>query len=143
MFGIIQSELMMSPEERMIYEMFGGRDAIVRNMMRNFDSDGDLLNSHSVAGMDVTGKGTSWQKLTNVSEEHRQNMFDMVKQEFIRENGVANGDTIKRSEVFTKYQLSAPKKERLAGSWTLEQYERNYYSAMYNAVKAADPNWQI
>lgn len=63
--------------------MFGGRDAIIRNMMRNFDSDGDLLNSHSVAGMDVTGKGTSWQKLTNVSEEHRQNMFDMVKQEFI------------------------------------------------------------
>ena len=45
--------------------------------------------------------------------------------------------------MFTKYQLSAPKKERLAGSWTLEQYERNYYSAMYNAVKAADHNWQI
>ena len=143
MSGIIQSELMMSPEERMIYEMFGGRDAIVRNMMRNFDSDGDLLNSHGVAGMDVTGKGTSWQKLTNVSEEHRQNMFDMVKQEFIRENGVANGDTTKRSEVFTNYQLSVPKKERLAGTWTLEQYERNYCSAMYHAVKAADPNWQI
>ena len=41
--------------------------------MKQFDSDGDLLNANGVAGMDVTGKGTSWQKLTNVSEDHRQN----------------------------------------------------------------------
>ena len=33
--------------------------------MKQFDSDGDLLNANGVAGMDVTGKGTSWQKLTN------------------------------------------------------------------------------
>ena len=59
---------MMSPEEKMIYEIFGG--------------------------MDVTGKGTSWQKLTNASEEYRQKMFDNVKKEFIQENGVSNGDTI-------------------------------------------------
>ena len=60
---------MMSPEEKMIYEIFGGRDTIIKNLMKQFDSDGDLLNSNGVAGMDVTGKGTSWQKLTNVSEE--------------------------------------------------------------------------
>jgi hypothetical protein len=39
--------------------------------MKQFDSDGDLLNANGVAGMDVTGKGTSWQQLTNVSEEYR------------------------------------------------------------------------
>ena len=44
--------------------------------MKQFDSDGDLLNANGVAGMDVTGKGTSWQKLTNVSEDHRQKMFE-------------------------------------------------------------------
>ena len=43
--------------------------------MKQFDSDGDLLNANGVAGMDVTGKGTSWQKLTNVSEDHRLALF--------------------------------------------------------------------
>ena len=77
--GVIQNESMMSPEEKMIYETFGGRDTIIKNLMKQFDSDGDLLNANGVAGMDVTGKGTSWQKLTSVSEEYRQKMFDNVK----------------------------------------------------------------
>ena len=85
--GITQNESMMSPEEKMIYEIFGGRDTIIKNLMKQFDSDGDLLNANGVAGMDVTGKGTSWQKLTNVSEDHRQKMFDNVKREFIQEKG--------------------------------------------------------
>ena len=55
----------------MIYEIFGGRDTIIKNLMKQFDSGGDLLNANGVAGMDVTGKGTSWQKLTNVSEDHQ------------------------------------------------------------------------
>lgn len=57
--GIIQNESMMSPEEKMIYETFGGRDTLIKNLMKQFDSDGDLLNVNGVAGMDVTGKGTS------------------------------------------------------------------------------------
>lgn len=35
----------MSQEEKMIYEVFGGRDTIIRNLMKQFDSDGDLLNA--------------------------------------------------------------------------------------------------
>lgn len=85
--GVIENESMMSPEEKMIYEIFGGRDTIIKNLMKQFDSDGDLLNSNGVAGMDVTGKGTSWQKLTNISEDHRQKMFDNVKREFIQKKG--------------------------------------------------------
>jgi prolyl-tRNA synthetase len=88
--GVIQNEAMMSPEEKMIYEIFGGRDTIVNNLMKQFDSDGDLLNANGVAGMDVTGKGTSWQQLTSVSEDYRQKMFDNVKREFIQENGLSN-----------------------------------------------------
>ena len=121
--GIMQNEAMMSPEERMIYETFGGRDTIIKNLMKQFDSEGDLLNANGVAGMDVTGKGTSWQQLTSVSEEYRQKMFDNVKKEFIQENGLSNGDTTKRSDIFKDYQLSVSKDKRLSGTWTLEQYE--------------------
>ena len=98
--GIMQNEAMMSPEERIIYETFGGRDTIIKNLMKQFDSEGDLLNANGVAGMDVTSKGTSWQQLTSVSEEYRQKMFDNVKKEFIQENGLSNGDTTKRSDIF-------------------------------------------
>lgn len=139
---IIQNEMMMSPQEKMMYELFGGRNTIIKNMMRQFDADGDLLNSQGVAGMDISGKGTSWQQLTTVSEEHRQKMFDMVKREFIQENGIGNGDTTKRSDVFKEYQLSVKKEDRLKGTWTLGQYEANYNTAMYEAVKKANPSWQ-
>ena len=46
--GIVQNEAMMSAEERMIYETFGGRDTIINNLMKQFDSDGDLLNANGV-----------------------------------------------------------------------------------------------
>lgn len=54
--GITQNESMMSPEEKMIYEIFGGRDTIIKNLMKQFDSDGDLLNANGVAG-----NGCDWQ----------------------------------------------------------------------------------
>ena len=53
-------------------------------------------------------------------------MFDNVKKEFIQENGLSNGDTTKRSDIFKDYQLSVNKDKRLSGTWTLEQYEGQY-----------------
>lgn len=54
--GIIANEETMTEEQRLIYEMFGGRDTIIKNKMKMYDSDGNLLNSDGVAGMDMTGK---------------------------------------------------------------------------------------
>ncbi len=69
-------------------------------------------------------------------------MFDMVKREFIQEQGIANGDTTQRSEVFAAYQKSIPKADRLTATWTLGQYERQYNKAMYEAVRASNPDWE-
>ncbi len=69
-------------------------------------------------------------------------MFDNAKREFLEEKGVANGDTTKRSDVFYHYQKGAKKQDRLKGTWTLEQYERQYNKAFEEAVKAADPAWK-
>ncbi|MEY8336457.1 DUF3879 family protein [Lachnospiraceae bacterium 62-35] len=116
---------------------------IIANWKKQFDKDGDLINSHGVAGMDITGKSPSeWHKIVDVSEEGRQSMFDMVKREFIQENGIQNGDTTQRSEVFAAYQKSIPKEDRLTATWTLGQYERMYNAACYEAVRASDPSWQ-
>lgn len=69
-------------------------------------------------------------------------MFDNVKREFIQENGISNGDTTKRSKIFKEYQLSVKKEDRAKGTWTLQQYEGKYRSAMYAAVKSANPDWE-
>lgn len=142
--AIIANEATMSEQERLIYEIFGGRDAIIKNHMKLYDSNGNLLNADGVAGMDMTGKSLSEkQQIISVSEEYRQKMFDLVKKEYIQENGIANGDTTKRSSVYTEYQKSVKINDRLKGSWTLQQYENAYRKACYNAVKAANPNWEI
>lgn len=96
-----------------------------------------------VEGMIANGKSLSeMHQMIDVSEEYRQKMFDECKRHFLQENGVANGDTTRRSEVFREYQLSINKDDRLKGTWSLEQYEKQYRLALSAAVKAVNPNWK-
>ena len=139
--GIIEEEMSMSQEERMAYEMLGGRELLIRNHMRNYDSEGNSLNCYGVAGMDATGKGESEHQIIPISEEYRQKMFDSTKREFIRDKGVATANT-KRTEVFTAFQKSIPIKDRLKGTWTLGRYEAAYWVAMAKAMEKHDPNWK-
>ena len=100
----------MSPlKKRMIYETFGGRDTIIKNLMKHLIQEGDLLNAMEWQEWMLPAKVHQWQQLTSVSEEYRQKMFDNVKKEFIQENGLSNGDTTKRSDIFKDYQLSVSK----------------------------------
>ena len=96
-----------------------------------------------VRGMIMNGKSESeMHQMIDVSEEYRQKMFDECKRHFLQENGVANGDTTKRSEVFRAYQLSVKEDDRLKGTWSLQQYEKQYTSALAAAVRVANPNWK-
>ena len=145
---VIAEETMMTPEQKMLYELLGGREAHMRNVMSNFNSDGDFVGPGGVVvpgmyhGRDGEVDRSTWQQLIPVSDEMRQKMFDNVKREFIQENGISNGDTTKRSQIFREYQLSVKKEDRAKGTWTLQQYEGKYRSAMYAAVKAANPKWE-
>ena len=96
-----------------------------------------------VRGMIMNGKSESeMHQMINVSEEYRQKMFDECKRHFLQENGVANGDTTRRSEVFREYQLSIKEDDRLKGTWSLQQYEKQYSAALAAAVREANPNWK-
>ncbi len=85
----------------------GGKEGQLRRISQSYDSNGAFVGIDGVAGMYVgDGKnGLSSHQMIKVSEEHRQKMFDMVKKEFIRENGIANGNTTRRSQVFQEYQM--------------------------------------
>jgi hypothetical protein len=131
---------MMSNANGLMYANIQG----IKNLMKNYDKDGDFINPVTgLAGLDATNIPISQRHvIIDVDEKNRQEMFDNAKREFLQENGIANGDTTRRSEVFQNYQRSVGKSDRLKGSWTLEQYERQYNKAFYEAAKAADPSWE-
>ena len=142
--SIIANEMMMSPEERYMYELFGGRERIMKNKMQMYDSEGRMLNAHGIAGMCMNGVSLSEaHQIISVPDEWKEKMFEETKRHFIQENGVANGDTTKRSEIFQGYQRSTSVENRLKGTWTLGQYEKAYRQAFYNAVKAENPDWEL
>lgn len=116
----------------------------IKNQLKNYDKDGDYISPvNGLAGLDATGIPLLQRHvIIKISDKSRQEMFNNAKREFLAEKGIANGDTTRRSDVFTNYQKSVPKKDRLKGTWTLEQYERQYNQAFYDAAKAADPTWK-
>lgn len=142
--AIIAEEMTMTPEERYMYELFGGRERIMKNKMQMYDSDGNMLNAHGIAGMCMNGVSLAEaHQIISVPDEWKEKMFDETKRHFIQEYGVANGDTTKRSEVFQGYQRSTSVENRLKGTWTLGQYEKAYRQAFYDAVKAENPDWEL
>ena len=76
-------------------------------------------------------------------ENGPEDLNELTKKEFLRENGVCNGDTTRRSDVYNNLYRKMQKKDRLAAGYTLEKYERIYRQAFYDAAKTADPNWEI
>lgn len=47
-------------------------------------------------------------------------MYELTKKEFLCENGVHNGDTTKRTDVYNNLYRKMSKKDRLAAGYTLE-----------------------
>ncbi len=52
-----------------------------------------------------------------------------MKKEFLRENGVLNGDATKRLDVYTNMYQKVKKNDRLAAGYTVGRYERQYCQA--------------
>ena len=124
--------------------MYGNIHAI-KNLMKNYDKNGDFIDPITgLTGLLVTDENrASKNRIIDIPESSREEMFELTKKEFLRENGVANGDTTKRFDVYTNLYRKMKKDDRLAAGHTLGQYERAYRNAFFEAVRKADPNWQI
>lgn len=116
----------------------------IKNRMSRYDKDGDWINPRTgLAGLLVTDKNrASKNKIISIPESIRDEMFEMTKKEFLQENGVHNGDTTNRSEIYQKLYRKTEKNDRLAAGHTLGEYERQYWEAFVSQVKAADPKWE-
>ena len=116
----------------------------IKNLMRQYDKDGDYIDpTTGLAGLLVTEENAeSRKKLISIPESSLDDMFELTKKEFLQGNGMGNGDTTKRSDVYTDLHRKMGKNNRLAAGYTLSQYEKAYTQAFIEAAKAADPTWK-
>ncbi len=116
----------------------------IKNRMSRYDKDGDYISPVTgLAGLVVTDKNRAEKnRIIDIPESSRDEMFELTRKEFFRENGVGNGDTTKRSDVYLNLYQKMDKNDRLAAGNTLRQYERAYTQAFVDAVKAVDPKWE-
>lgn len=117
----------------------------IKNLMKQYNSNGEYVNPvNGLTGLEVTdATGDSYKKMIDIPESSKDEMFEQTKKEFQQENGVANGDTTKRSDVYTNMYWKVPKDDRLSAGYTMQQYEQAYRNAFYTAAKEADPSWEI
>lgn len=116
----------------------------IKNLMSQYDKNGDWVDPNTgLTGLAVTDENrNSYKRIISIPESSRDEMFELVKKEFLRENGTLNGDTTKREGVYINLYRKMKKDDRLSAGWTLEQYEHQYRQAFAAAAKAANPNWK-
>ena len=75
----------------------------IKNLMKNYDKDGDYIDpTTGLAGPLITDENAeSRKRIISIPESSKDEMFELTKKEFLRENGVQNGDTTRRSDVYT------------------------------------------
>lgn len=117
----------------------------IKNLMSQYDADGDYIDpTTGLAGLVVTEENkASKNRIISIPESSKEEMFELTKKEFLRENGVLNGDTTKRSDVYTNLYRKMKKEDRLAAGNTLRQYERQYRQAFVDAIKSVAPDWEL
>ena len=108
----------------------------IKNLMKSYDKDGDYIDpTTGLAGLLLTDENASSQKrIISILESSKDEMFEQTKKEFLQENGVLNGDTTKRSDVYTNMYRKVQKNDRLAAGYTMQQYERAYRQAFISAA---------
>lgn len=117
----------------------------IKNSMSCYDKDGDYIDpTTGLAGLLVTEENESTRRrIISIPESSKEEMFELTKKEFLRENGISNGDTTKRSDVYTNMYRKVQKNDRLAAGYTMQQYERAYRNAFLSAVREANPDWEL
>lgn len=115
----------------------------IKKRMSRYDKDGDWINPRTgLAGLLVTDKNCASKiELFQFQKALWMRCLKALKRIFM-ENGVHNGDTTNRSEIYQKLYQQTEKNDRLAAGYTLEEYERQYWQAFTDAVKVADPKWE-
>jgi len=133
-----------------MYESMGGAGAVgytttnaIKNRMKNYDSDGNWINPvNGLAGLCLNEKGASVRnRIISIPDSSKDEMFELTKKEFLRDNGSSRGET-GRTEVYNNLYRKMEKSDRLPAGYTLQEHEKAYTEKMVSIAKAYDPDWE-
>jgi hypothetical protein len=99
----------------------------IKNSMKCYDKDGDFINPRNgLAGLVLTDENAGRQKrIVSIPESSKDEMLEQTKKEFLRENGMLNGDTTRRRDVYDNLYRKTKKDDRLAAAYY--QYSMQAY----------------
>ena len=80
--------------------------------MSHYDKDGDYINPvNGLAGLLVTDDNeNSRRRIISIPDSSKEEMYELTKKEFLRENGVCNGDTTNEQMCITICIAKCPKR---------------------------------
>ena len=87
----------------------------IKNLMSQYDKNGDWVDPNTgLTGLAVTDENrNSYKHIISIPESSREEMFELAKKEFLRDNGTLNGDTTKREDVYVNLYRKMNKDDRL------------------------------
>lgn len=91
-------------------------------------------------GMNITGGWDDKKKIVDVSDDIRDKLVSLVKNEYLTADGMTDGE--ERSALIRDYLKNIPADDKLSVSHTLEQIYLGEAERVRDAIQGADPGWQ-
>lgn len=113
----------------------------IKNLMKQYDEEGELIRQTTKLS-EIEKSKENLKSPVTIPESSKEEIFEQIKKEFSEEDD-RNSDTVKRSELNSDMVQKMPKDERKRAGYTLEQYEKAYRKAFVDAIKDADPSWEM
>ena len=106
------------------------KERLVTRRLKEFDSDGYMLNIFGVSGMDV-GRVPLEERavIIPVAEEYKKRLFEFERS-LCKDSLEGWRNIDEKSRIYRDYQLSLKKEDRLKGTYTLSQYERRFFELL-------------
>ena len=106
------------------------KERLVTRRLKEFDSDGYMLNIFGVSGMDV-GRVPLEERavIIPVAEEYKKRLFEFERS-LCKDSLEGWRNIDEKSRIYRDYQLSLKKEDRLKGTYILSQYERRFFELL-------------
>ncbi len=106
------------------------KECLVTRRLKEFDSDGYMLNIFGVSGMDV-GRVPLEERavIIPVAEEYKKRLFEFERK-LSTEPFEGRRNIDEKSRIYRDCQLSLKKEDRLKGTYTLTRYERRFFELL-------------
>lgn len=121
--------------------IFADEETAAKNRAKYFDENGEPINSSGEKGRYIGG-GKNWKKIVSVSEEVKTDLAEVIKEDFIKTNGIGTPEGSSRTDVINKYLSTISSDKRSSASWTLNSMAGDYATQLEELVKKNNPGWR-